>query len=179
MAYGMDVVDAVMPVAASRRQRRAVASRERRSARRDRHAAAQAHVMPLELRIMMDATLDFGADHVYDYRVSLNEAGTVSDLLNTAINLVEEMGAFGYLLRDELAEAMGDSVSLFSSDEDNPYLEQSSAFVETEKRATDDTFAKLEDFATEVGESLLGSVKSDVATALGSVRAAMAGEIND
>jgi Ca2+-binding RTX toxin-like protein len=164
----------------SRRQRRAELAETRRSDRR-RPLAKPVHIVPLEPRIMMDAVLDFGADDVYAHHLGSSTpgeaAGTVSDLLDTAINLVEEMGAFSDLLKNELSGVLGDAGSLFSSDSDNPYLEQSNSFVDTHEHASDDTFANLKDFATEVGESLLNSVKTQVTTALNSVRDDMADDI--
>ena len=70
---------------------------------------------------MMDATLDFGADGAFDAMFTASHAGAISELLHTAVSLVEEMDAFGDLLKGELADAMGTSVDLFSSDVDNSY----------------------------------------------------------
>lgn len=156
-----------------RQLRRATAAAERRALRQDPKPRQQ-HVVPLEPRIMMDAVLDFGADATFD---NMTDTAAVSALLTTAINLVEEMGAFGDLLKHELADAMGDSLGLFSSSEANPYIDNSSATGEG-ARATDDTFDGLTDFGTELGEQLLAGIRTQIEGALGAVKTQMATEIN-
>ncbi|KKB08616.1 beta strand repeat-containing protein [Devosia chinhatensis] len=129
-------------------------------------------IMPLEPRIMMDATLDLGLDAYFNAQLGSNATGALTDLLDMTSQLSDQFAAFSGLLTNQLSSALGSAADIFESAGANPYESKSGS-------AVDDAFAAIKSLGDAVADSILAGLSSDINAAMNAVVAQMKLEFRD
>lgn len=150
----------------------------RRAARRE--ALRQPHVMPLEPRIMMDATLDMGVGTFFTGYITAHETNAVSDIIKLAGDIYQQFDDMGDALGDALTNVLqgtgastNDSLlDLFANEEQNQYLDGNGSPI-------DDVFADLGELGYELADSVLNGIKDDISDVLSSVRTQLKADYTD
>ncbi|WP_127145374.1 calcium-binding protein [Pelagibacterium montanilacus] len=126
-------------------------------------------IMPLEPRIMMDATLDLG---LVEFFGDQDPADTIVDMLTLANQLTEQMGAFSDALASQLADAMGSAADLFAGENDNSYLLDDGSSL-------DEAFASLRLLGDALADSITGGIEDDIEGVLNLVVGQLQDEFQD